>query len=77
MEIISLTEKGQSLTHSTRVPSSGNYKDVYGYKTIHFIGRVGGRTTFDKICFFVFGNDLSGARSVVSYLKNKGYVVGD
>lgn len=77
LEIITLTEKGQALGHSVRVPASNDIKTVMGYKVIHFIAKLGGRATFDRISYFVFNNNNSNARSVVSYLKSRGYVTGD
>lgn len=77
LEIIALTDKGDSISHSVRGSGGNDYRTVMGYKVIHFLGRLGGKATFDRICFFVFGSDRSNARSVISYLKTKGYVTGE
>jgi hypothetical protein len=72
IEIISLTPKGGSLTHSVRDFGTPIEKSV-----VHFIGRMGGRTTFDRICMFKFGGDSCQAKRVLSSLKAKGIIVGE
>lgn len=76
LEIITLTPKGESISNSVMNPSN-DWKSIYGYKTLHFVKRLGGRTTFDKICFFIFGNNSVNARTVVNFLKHRGYVIGE
>ena len=77
LEILTLTEKGEALSHSVSIPRSNDTRTAYGWRVIHFIARLGGRATFDRVCYFVFGNNQENARSVISYLKSKGYVTGE
>lgn len=77
IEIISLTSKGEMFSHSVRTTNSSDWRVIWGWKVIRFVKRVGSRTTFDKICSFVFGGDVARTRTIVSYLKAKGIVVGE
>ena len=77
LEIISLTSKGEALSHSVRRASSPDWKVVYGWRTIYFTKQMGGRTTFDKIASMVFGGNEHNAKSVISLLKSKNIVTGD
>jgi hypothetical protein len=77
IEIISLTPKGEALSHSVRSGNSSDWRVKMGWAVIHFVKRVGSRTTFDKICSFVFGGDVARTRTVITYLKSKGIVVGE
>ena len=71
IEIISLTNKGEALSHSVC------HSNDSGWKVIAFVKRLGGRTTFDKICTFVFGGDSFRAKREISFLKSKGIVTGE
>jgi hypothetical protein len=71
IEIITLTPKGEALSHSVR-PSSHP-----AWRVIYFLRRLGNRATFDKICTFQFGGDVVQAKKIVGFLKDKGIVVGE
>ena len=72
IEIISLTNKGEALSHSVR--HSGSQA---GWQVIYFLKRLGGRTTFDRICQMIFGGNEYQAKNTISMLKAKGIVVGE
>jgi hypothetical protein len=68
IDIVSLTDKGNALSRSTR---SSN--DI-GWKVIYFLGRVGGRSTRDNISLNVFGGNQVVTNNVLRNLKSKGIV---
>ncbi len=71
IEIISLTSKGEALSHSVRSSPQPAWRVIY------FLKRLGGRATFDKICTFQFGGDSVQAKNTIGFLKAKGIVVGE
>lgn len=71
IDIISLTPKGEALSHSTK-PSNN-----IGWKAIYFIHRMGNRTTFDKLNIMCYGGNEHLTKQVVSELKSKGIVTGE
>ena len=73
IEIIKLTEKGESLAISRGGGSS--QKELWN--TIYFIARMGKQTTNDKITTMVFGGDERAANKAIGYLKSKNIVVGE
>ena len=77
LEIISLTPKGEALSHSVRRTNSPDWKVVYGWRTIYFTKQMGGRTSFEKICSMIFGGNERNTKSVISLLKSKNIVTGD
>jgi hypothetical protein len=71
IEIVGLTPRGEALSHSVR------HSNDIGWRVIYFLKRLGGRSTFDKICNMCFGGDAGQTRSVITNLKAKGIVTGD
>ena len=68
IEIISLTSKGDTLAHSVR-----HYGNQAEWSVLYFIRRLGGRTTFDKICMFKFGGDIYQAKNTYYHVIHKFY----
>lgn len=71
INIVALTNKGWQLSKSVR----GNA--TAGWNVIYFLSRLGGKTTFDKICSYCFSGDVSMAKRTVTELKLQGIVSGD
>jgi len=71
IEIISLSDKGNALSHSVR-----RSNDI-GWNAIYFISKNGGRCTRDRLCTFCYGGDIATTNNVIRNLKAKGIVVGE
>lgn len=77
IDIISLTSKGDALSHSASPHNSNDWKVVYGWKVIYFLKKVGRQSTFDKISTYIFGGNEHMARQVITFLKVKEIVTGE
>jgi hypothetical protein len=71
IEIINLTQKGESLSHSVRQSNAPEWR------VINYLHKMGGRSTRDKIQMYCCGNDFGVTSSVIRNLKTKGIVTGE
>lgn len=71
IEIISLTSKGEALSHSIR------HSNYIGWNVIFFIRKLGGRVDKSKIINNIFNGNQSSANAVLRDLKMKGIIVGE
>lgn len=71
IDIISLSDKGNILSHSVR------HSNDIGWNAIYFLRRNGGRSTRDRICSFCYNGNITVTNNVIKDLKAKGIVVGE
>jgi len=71
IEIVSLTPKGEALSHSVRHSADS------GWRAIYFLRRMGNRSTFDRVCNMCYGGNVQTTKHTIATLKAKGIVVGE
>jgi hypothetical protein len=70
IDIIRLTEKGLSLSHSVRRSND------LGWNVIYFLAKNGNQSTRDRIGNYCFGGDMPLTNRIIKDLKARNIVVG-
>lgn len=71
IEIIELTNKGRNLARSVRSA------DTPEWRVIHFLDRIGGRSTKDKITQYVFNGNVMESSIALRKLKSLKIITGE
>lgn len=72
IEIVSLTLKGDALSHSVR-QNTGSPE----WAVVNYLRKMGGRATRDRLETFVFNGNIGQASAVLRSLKYKGIITGE